>query len=160
VLIVSRRGDYPGWDAAFGGEVNNATTHLFKVLADVKVSRLGMRYINALRSDIHEIQGVADLEVDLRIEKREISDHFNLSFRTNVGTDFEALTRLSTVDFASGNIPENTSFVLDIDVHTSEKFETNDMDAVFAWAEKARTEKNERFFSVLGETNKERLRKK
>lgn len=78
----------------------------------------------------------------------------------NVGTDLEVLTRLSTVDFGSGNIPENTSFILDIDVHTSEEYETNDIDAVLAWAEKARTEKNERFFSVLGEANKERLRKK
>lgn len=160
VLIASRRGDYPGWDASFGDEVRNATIHLFKVFADVKVSRLGMRYINALRSDIHQIQGIADLEVDLKIAKIEIAEHFNLNFRMNVGTDLEVLTRLSTVDFGSGNIPENTSFILDIDVHTSEEYETNDIDAVLAWAEKARTEKNERFFSVLGEANKERLRKK
>jgi len=160
VLIASRRGNYPGWEGGFRSEIQEISKRLFDVQKELAIRRLGMRYINALRSDLHGINSCDDLEMELKVADTDVSQDFSLNFRTNVGTDFEAMNRVATVKFAAGSIPENTTVVLDIDVHTSDGFQVDSYDGVIQWAEKARTEKNDRFFSVLGQDATERLRKK
>ncbi len=160
VLMLSRRGDYQGWDGGFGDDVEKIAKRLFTVLPDVVISRLGLRYINALQSDVHGINGCSDLQVDLSVAQSVVSTAFNLNFKTRIGTNFEAMNRLATVDFTSGNIPENATVVLDIHVQTEEGYEVSKINDVLKWAKLARDEKNERFFSVLGESVTQRLRKK
>lgn len=160
VLVYSQRGTYPGWDAAFGKVIEATSKHLFSAIPKLQIVRLGLRFINAFRSDVHGVCGAQDLAIDLKIAHAEVKQNFNLNFRTGIGTDLEAVTRIATVDFAGGNIPENTTVILDIDVYTSSEFKGNTLGDVTSWANRARVEKNNLFFSVLGPSLKEKLRRK
>lgn len=160
VIILSRRGDYQGWDGGYGADIKNMSEHLFSVLGELSVVRLGLRYINAIRSDLHGIKGPKDLAVGINVAEHEVQSEFSLNFVTQRGSHFEAMNRLSTVEFAGGAIPDNTTFVIDIDVRTGDGYSASSVAEILDWASEARKEKNKRFFSVLGKDNIERLRKK
>lgn len=160
VLILSRRGDYQGWDGGFGADIEKLCDRLLKVVGSLRVTRLGLRYINALRSDIHGIRGPENLQIELNVANATVDGAFSLGFVTGTGSQFETMNRLSTVEFASGAIPDNTTFIIDLDVRTNGDPKINDLEGIMNWAKIARSEKNERFFSVLGEENIERLRKR
>lgn len=157
VILTSAIGEYPGWDGGFGKSVNDLCDWLFELIPGVMVSRLGLRYINALRSDIHGVHSISELDIKIAVPGLEIDGPYALNFRSKPGTEFEATNRLSTVEFAGGSIPENTTVVFDIDVHTPDGYLTNDLTVVKKWADLARHEKNERFFSVIGKEVEERL---
>ncbi len=160
VVILSRRGEYGGWNEVFGHSIEKICQRLFSILGEIRVRRLGLRYINALRSDLHGISGPKDLQVKIDVADSSINGPFSLSFVSNAGSQVESLTRLSTTEFAGGAIPDHTTFVIDIDVRTNGDPKIKDLRGVIDWAQRARAEKNERFFSVLGSKNTERLRKK
>ena len=124
------------------------------------MSRLGLRYINALKSDKHGIKGIGDLAIGVSVNMQPLSDHLNLNFKTGVGSDFETITRVASIDLAEGTIPENSTVIVDIDVYTRSSFRTADVNDVQKWIVEAHTCEKVAFFDVLGEENTERLREK
>jgi uncharacterized protein (TIGR04255 family) len=155
-----RRAPYPGWTESFGNELRNVVDHLYQVAPAVPVSRLGLRYVNALKSDEHGIKGIEDLAIGVSVNKQPLSHHLNLNFKTGVGSDFETITRIASIDLAEGTIPENSTVVVDIDVYTRSTFRTTDVNDVQKWIVEAHTCEKVAFFDVLGEENTERLREK
>ena len=146
---------------AFGAELRAVVDHLFRVIPTVTVSRLGLRYVNALKSDVHGIRSIADLAIKVSVGDQVPSDSMNLNFKTNVGTDFETMSRIASVDLAEGIIPENATVIVDIDVYTGGiTITANDVGAVNNWVAEAHDYEKVAFFSVLGEDNTERLREK
>jgi uncharacterized protein (TIGR04255 family) len=159
-VMYSRRGVYPGWNTNFGAELRAVVEHLYRVLPGVRVSRLGLRYINALKSDIHGISMVGDLAIKVSVADQILSNSLNLNFKTDVGTDFETMSRIASIDIAEGIIPENATVIVDIDVYTGGAFTTSDVGAVKDWITEAHDHEKAAFFKVLGEKNTERLREK
>jgi len=155
-----RRAPYPGWINSFGNELRNVVDHLYQVVPAVSVSRLGLRYVNALKSDLHNIKGIGDLVIGISIDKRPLSDHLNLNYKTGVGSDFETMTRIASIDLAEGIIPENSTVVVDIDVYTRSDFCTTDVNDVQKWIVEAHDCEKAAFFDVLGKENTERLRER
>jgi uncharacterized protein (TIGR04255 family) len=157
-VVYSRRAPYPGWTESFGNELRNVVDHLYQVAPAVPVSRLGLRYVNALTSDKHGIKGIGDLAIRVSVNKQALSDHLNLNFKTGVGSDFETITRIASIDLAEGVIPDNSTVIVDIDVYTRSAFRTADVNDVQKWIVEAHDCEKEAFFGVLGEENTERLR--
>lgn len=155
-----RRAPYPGWDNSFGDELRNVVGHLYQVAPAVPVSRLGLRYVNALKSDKHSVRGITDLAIGISIDKQPLSDHVNLNFKTGVGSDFETMTRIASIDLAEGTIPENSTVIVDIDVYTCSTFRTTNVNDVQKWIVEAHDCEKAAFFRVLGKENTERLREK
>jgi uncharacterized protein (TIGR04255 family) len=158
VFIYSRRGAYPGWDNVLWPELDSALDHLFSTAGNLDVTRLGLRYINALRSDVHGVSGIDDIALNLNVADRPVTKNLNCNFGSRVGTDFETMTRVATVDLAQGIIPQNTTVIVDIDVYTSTAFRAKSAKEVKAWATSAHIFEKESFFAILGETATERLR--
>jgi uncharacterized protein (TIGR04255 family) len=159
-VSYSRRGAYPGWAGGFGEELRTVVEHLYRVLPDAQVSRLGLRYINALKSTLHGIRNIGDLAIKIAVGERSVSAALNLNFKTNVGTDFETMTRIATMDLAEGIIPEHATVIVDVDVYTSSVFATSDVGAVERWVEEAHDQEKTTFFEILGAENTERLRER
>lgn len=158
VFIYSRRGTYPGWDSVLWPELDSAIDHLFAASSSLDVTRLGLRYINALRSDVHGISGIDDIALNLEVDGKSVTKNLNCNFGSRVGTDFETMTRVATVDLAQGIIPENTSVIVDIDVYTSSTYRANRAESVKGWATAAHDFEKESFFGILGDAATERLR--
>jgi hypothetical protein len=47
-------------------KLRNVVDHLYQVATAVPVSRLGLRYVNALKSDKHGIKGLQDPAIGFR----------------------------------------------------------------------------------------------
>lgn len=157
VVIYSRRGSYPGWDV-FGSELEKIADHLYRVIPTAHVSRIGLRYINALRSDLHGINDVGDLDISISVAGEKLSKSLNLNFKSNVGTNLETMSRIASIDLAEGSIPENATMIIDIDVYTGQSFAAKTVDDVKAWVRKAHETEKQSFFKVLGKEATERLR--
>lgn len=157
-MVYSRRGFYPGWNASFSGELESAINHLWSLLPKLEVNRIGLRYINALRSALHGIKSIEDLNLIIKVDGKEISDSFNLNFITKTELNMACMTRVSTVDLAQGAIPEDSTVLVDIDVYTKSGFKPNSAAEIFSWVQQAHVFEKENFFRVLGKEATERLR--
>jgi uncharacterized protein (TIGR04255 family) len=129
VIAYSRRGNYPGWDQ-FGVELERVIYHLYRIIPEAQVSRLGLRYINALRSDAHGIKSIDDMAISISVADGKLLNSMNLNFKSRIGTDFETMSRVASVDLAEGNIPEHATVIVDIDVSTFQGYSANDSNSV------------------------------
>ena len=158
VFVYARRGAYPGWDESFCGELESAIDHLFTIGRGLEITRLGLRYVNALRSDVHGISGIDDLALRVSVAGKPVKENLNFSFATRTGTDFETMTRVASVERALGQIPDNTSVIVDLDVYTSDGFKTTSAGEVKDWTVRAHEKEKKSFFAILGSEATERLR--
>lgn len=157
MIAYSRRGKYPGW-AVFGRELKVVVNRLYEVLPGAPVSRLGLRYINALRTDLHHIETVDDMAIQVSVSGKKILNSLNLNFKTRVGTNFETMSRIATIDMAEGNIPEHAKIIVDVDVYTCRDFSATESVEVEKWIDSAHDLEKESFFEALGVKATERLR--
>ena len=157
VLVFSRRGKYPGWDV-FGPELNAATDRLYEILPSAKVSRIGLRYINALLSTAHQINSVADLDLDIKVAKKALTKNVNLNYKDENKNGLEIMTRVASVDIAEGAVPENATVIVDIDVYTRNGYAASDAATVKQCIKDAHDAEKLSFFGLLGTAATERLK--
>ena len=105
-LAYGRRAPYPGWDRAFGAEIGQAIDILFAVVPRVSATRLGLRYINTLRSDFHEISGIETLNLNIVIDAVAVTHNLNLNYTIPVSDNSSCTVRIATVEYALGQFPK------------------------------------------------------
>jgi uncharacterized protein (TIGR04255 family) len=139
---------YPGW-AVFQGEINQAVDELFARVKDLRVIRLGLRYINALTHDRHFIKSANDLAVAVTVSGDVQTASMNLNYNVMVRNDTVCTVRVATRDFVQGVIPDSTTVLADVDVATIDSFSTQDAGIVKDWAVFAHQKEKEEFFHLL-----------
>lgn len=148
MLSYHRLSPYVGWEK-FKPELDEAIDGLFSKSGGVSVRRLGLRYINALRLDLHGIRSISDLDLKLEIAGERVAGNVNVNFTTDVTNDTDCTVRIATTEFVQGDLPPNTSVYVDVDVFTKEPFRTKDQTEVRSWVEFAHTREKEQFFRLL-----------
>jgi uncharacterized protein (TIGR04255 family) len=157
-LAYARRAPYPGWKSELGAEVAQVIDVLFAVVPRISVVRLGLRYINALTSDLHGINGIEELNLSIVVGTTPLTKNLNLNYTVPVSDDSSCTVRIATLDFAQGEIPEKTTVIADVDVFTNEPYETSEIKRVKDWKELAHTAEKESFFRLLTPNTIESLR--
>lgn len=157
-LSFSRVAPYPGWDEKFGEEVGEVIDILFKAVPNISVTRLGLRYVNALRSDLHGIAGIESMNLKLSLGTEAITRKLNVNYTVPTSTDSSCTVRIASADLAHGSIPENTTLVVDLDVYTNEGYQTSDSSATKAWAATAHLAEKRIFFGLLTDETIKHLR--
>ena len=157
-LAYSRRAPYPGW-GDYGPRAASVIDVLFAIVPAAKITRLGLRYIDALRSDVHEIAGMQSLNLSVMVNKKPLTDSLNLNYKSPVFDGSSCTVRLATRDFAQGQIPENTSVITDIDVFTDDPYMGKTAIDAKNWLTAAHLEAKERFFQLLTEDSIAKLKK-
>lgn len=148
-ISYSRGMPYVGWDV-FKLELGEVISVIFEKAADLRVERLGLRYLNALRKDLHGVQSLADLDLRLHIEGERITSFANVNLTFDPTTDTACTLRVATPEFVQGQVPPGTSVYVDVDVFTNEEgFASTDRKFVDAWIERAHTREKEQFFRLL-----------
>jgi uncharacterized protein (TIGR04255 family) len=148
VLSYHRMAPYVGWKR-FKLELNEAIAGLFQKADGLTVHRLGLRYLNALRPDVHRIRSVSDLDLKLEIANELVSGNVNINFNVAVASNTTCTVRVATPEFIQGALPVNTSVYVDVDVFTQDGFQTTERDVVTSWIEDAHTKEKEQFFRLL-----------
>jgi uncharacterized protein (TIGR04255 family) len=156
VFTYHQLAPYPGWDV-FGRELKNAAAALFSAIPNISIKRMGLRYINALEVK-HGVFGVDQLKLSIKTGGADLKESLNLNYLVPLANECSAMVRLATPDLIQGNLPERSSFIFDIDVFTSGKFEASSVTAAKDWLDKAHKEEKTIFFSLLREDIIEQLR--
>jgi uncharacterized protein (TIGR04255 family) len=150
VLSYHQMPPYVGWDK-FRPQLSEAIDGIFAKAEGLTVRRLGFRYVNALRQDVHGIRAVSELDLTLAIADGRVTDNVNINFTTELSEDTQCTVRIATTDFVQGVgvLPPSTSVVIDVDVFTKESFRTREEKHVKRWVEFAHTNEKEQFFRLL-----------
>lgn len=139
---------YMGWDTGFSEAIRSMVTFVFERTTDIRISRIGLRYINALTPTEHNIVRIADLNFTLKVGGTDIQDDLNVNYRTCNG-NFITLRRIATPGFVQGNMPDNTVAYVDIDVFNPDGMIYTSDDDVLRWTNEARKRKNIAFFDLF-----------
>jgi uncharacterized protein (TIGR04255 family) len=148
VLSIHVLPKYPGWDA-WKQELTQIIAEMFSILSSLKVTRMGLRYINAFTKERHLIKNVNDLSLRISVADQSIGDSININFKHSIDTDIHIITRIASPDFVVGVLPSSSSAVADIDVFTPEGFACSDPKIIDQWLEKAHTEEKQAFFKLI-----------
>lgn len=148
VLSYHLRKPYVGW-AEFKQELRRTADKLFDSAEGLILSRLGLRYVNALSRKLHGIDSIADLDLSLEVAGAPLSSKVNVNFIAPGSDHFEVVVRISSPEFVFPQMPDEASALVDIDVSTKGSVETTNVDAVVAWLERAHTAEKQEFFSLL-----------
>lgn len=150
-IVYSRGMPYVGWKV-FKLELEQVIAAIFMKADDLKIERLGLRYLNALRHDLHGIRSISDLDLKLEIAGECIEESVNINTTTDGASDTACTLRIATTDVIQGNLPPGTSVYVDVDVFTKEGFTTSDQDFVKDWIGRAHTKEKAHFFRLLKES--------
>lgn len=149
VLSFHIRNPYPGW-SLFREDLHNVVMTLFDACRNqLNVSRMGLRYINALLPALHGINSIADLNISLAVAGEPLTSRLNLNYTSQINRDMQVTVRLSSKDLVKGDLPEETSAFIDVDVNTGEGYATSDIQAVKDWIDLAHEHEKAQFFRVF-----------
>jgi len=139
---------YCGWDQ-WRPELQGAVGLLFGLLKNVSVTRVGLRYINALTSERHKVEGVGTLEVSAIAAGETLKEDLNLNFKKQVDDRTVVLTRIATRSFVEGKLAPEVTVVLDVDVFTPEFVSFGDVGTAMRWIDAAHEHEKRTFFSLI-----------
>lgn len=148
VLSYHRFREYIGW-SRFRPELQHVVAELFRNADGLTVQRLGLRYLNALRSDLHEIRSISQLDLHTTIANAPLDTSMNLNFNRPLRNDATAQVKVATKDMVQGQLPDNTTVFIDVDVSTPEGYQTRDQATVDAWIVSAHESEKQEFFHLL-----------
>lgn len=141
---------YCGWNQ-WRPELQSAVELLFKLLKNVTITRIGLRYINALTAERHKVEGIGTLEVSAIAAGEALKEDLNLNFKKQVDDRTVVLTRIATRSFVEGRLAPEVTVVLDVDVYTPEFVSFGDADTAINWIDAAHEHEKCTFFSLIPE---------
>lgn len=148
VISYHRLQGYIGWEK-FQPELFAVIDSLFKLADKLVVKRIGLRYMNVLNRDLHGIDSILDLDLQVMIAGEPLPDNLNLNFTRDLGEAGAVTVRIATPDFVQGSLPKSSSMIIDVDVFTKDGYQTTAQSEVKEWMEGAHTREKEEFFHLL-----------
>jgi uncharacterized protein (TIGR04255 family) len=147
MLSYHRLAPYESW-TKFKPELIAAIDALFAKAEGLTIRRLGLRYINAIRAQLHQISSMADLDLKVTVEDEAVSN-VNVNFTHDLSDDTQCTVRVATTEFVQGTLPPDSRVLIDVDVFTREGSKMNDPQKVKQWVESAHIMEKEQFFRLL-----------
>jgi uncharacterized protein (TIGR04255 family) len=148
---------YPGWDA-LSERLRHLIETLFGAVKDISVSRLGLRYINAITPE-HGVDRISDLRFSLELGSQQINSEMVFSHRFKVDNEIHGTLSLATPSFVNGpNLPNECAAFVDIDIFTPQALGKTDPTAVLQWVGRAHDAEKTAFFSLFSEAQIEKLK--
>ena len=157
VVSYHRKAPYVGWEK-FKPELLRVINALFKASSGLIVRRLGFRYLNSLRSKLHGIRSIADLDLKMTVAEDPIEKYVNLNFTVPLEHASSCAVRIATPELIQGPIPEDTTVFVDVDVYTNEGFSTTEKKMVDDWIEFAHEQEKKEFFHLFKQSTIDVLR--
>jgi uncharacterized protein (TIGR04255 family) len=157
VLSYHRQQKYVGW-RRFQPELNYAVESLFSVSPDVTISRLGLRYMNALKGTPHGIASVEALDLQATVADEVLRERVNINYTREVKDVGTCGVRIATPDFVEGPLPDGTTVFVDVDVSTAGDTAIKKEKDVKTWIEQAHKTERDEFFHLLRQPTIDALR--
>ena len=150
-------GPYPGW-TAFRAEIETTLQTAMAKLKAPTFSRIGLRYINALRPDEHMVSGLAATNITIKVGDVALTESVNINYNRAFGENHIVTVKVATPDLVAGNVRAGYSLLCDIDVGSKAGTSIADYADAIAWIEEAHTLEKTEFFAILPEDLTNKLR--
>lgn len=139
---------YHGWDK-FKLFLDQSIDALVVKIDNISITRIGLRYINALVAENHFINSISDLPLKISVGKKNIVlNYLNLNFMRKE-SDYSTLIRIASPEFVIGI--SNLVALIDIDISTPDNFNTTDPSTAKDWLNKAHLVGKEEYFNLIPE---------
>jgi uncharacterized protein (TIGR04255 family) len=152
-----RTAPYVGWKN-FSPDLLQVVDSLFETTTDPTIERLGLRYLNAMSVERHHIKSIGDLDIKLTDADGEIATNVNINFTRELTRDSSCTVRIATKEFIQGDVPADTTVIIDVDVFTNDGFKTTDKEVVKQWVTDAHNYEKNEFFHLFTQTTIDQLR--
>jgi uncharacterized protein (TIGR04255 family) len=139
---------YPGW-AGFKADVVMMLSQLFSKVPHAQIESLSLRYINAIVSNRHRINGVQDLELKVSIKGKDFTGPVLVNYSEKSGDAFLITTRVADPSFVQGNLPAATVAIVDVEVVSPKTYRPSSQSEVTDWFETAHSTEKEAFFRLI-----------
>lgn len=142
--------NYAGWPS-LSVYITNVINHLFRVIENASVTRVGLRYINVFKKELHGISSMSDLEYTLSINAKNVNTGYNIS-KISRFDNFDCIMRLATSPFVNGpDIDKDFLGVVDIDVYTHSLEDIKKPETVLELVQTAHKIEKQHFFGLFTE---------
>lgn len=137
---------YPGWPV-FGPELRQSVQHLFDVIPNPTVSRLGFRYVNLFMPADHYVSSVNDLDLSGTAGGESLRPPMSICYRRTQGPHIAQVT-IASPEFVQSPF-QNFSALVDVDVSSVPTLPLPSVEAVWTWVEVAHDYLKVEFFRLL-----------
>jgi uncharacterized protein (TIGR04255 family) len=141
-------GQYPGW-TTFRTEIEKTLQEVITKLKSPQFSRIGLRYINALRPEEHYVRGLMDTNIVIKVGERTLTESVNVNYNRAFGANHIVTVKVATPDLVTGNLRAGYSLLCDIDVGSKVGNAITDYAGVIAWIQEAHILEKTEFFAIL-----------
>ncbi len=141
---------YPGWPC-FSDSLKALVSSVFEQLTNVKITRMGLRYVNLMQSSKHSVSQITDLNLELNVAGQSVQNdfHFGHVVVPDEGSH-HVMTRVSSPAFLGADqAPRDTVAVVDLDVFSPQEFQLLNSDDALTWLERAHNYEKDAFFRLL-----------
>jgi len=149
MLAYNNIGKYAGWDAYYT-DIKRVTKALFEAIPNIKITRLGLRYINALNKGDHRISSINDLKMRVEVGDEVLTDNINLNYKKVFKDSHEVFVRLSTPSLLK-QVDVDLNVLVDLDLYSQDVSNLQELDGVNKWIDEAHTFEKKEFFSLFPE---------
>jgi len=141
---------YCGW-AAFRPQLHEVLETLFKKFNEIRITRIGLRYVNALAPADHHIQDISGLRLKIQIDNEHLTLPFTLAY-VNTADDITSIVKVASPSLVAGtSLPVGFIALIDVDICTSENVIISDLETGKAWLDRAHQTEKEEFFRLWPE---------
>jgi uncharacterized protein (TIGR04255 family) len=138
---------YPGWQT-FIKEIEKFNKALAASVEGITVDRFGLRYLNFLNAQDHNVRGLSDVTIDVAIGKTVLDAPLNVQYQRTTNGQTLAV-RVATPEYVQ---PGRTDFsvFIDLDVY-SQPGEKLRLEQTMKWVKTAHISIKQQFFALLKE---------
>lgn len=148
---------YPGWDA-FRPRIAETLSALFDALRNVKLLRIGFRFVNAFSGATHGISSGVDLNIAMSAGGMEVGRDFVLVYSKELSGTHGVQITIATPKYVNGPEGKNIDMLIDIDVSTPKAELVPGMGDALSWIDGAHDGLKEEFFRLIPAGVVDRLR--
>lgn len=141
---------YCGW-TAFRPQLHQVLDVLFTKFKEVRITRVGLRYVNAIARGDHHIEDISRLRLKISIDNEQLTAPFSLAY-TKDAEEISSVTKIASPSLVTGpSLPDDFVALIDVDVFTSESFVISDPQTARDWIDRAHQTEKEEFFRLWPE---------
>lgn len=138
---------YRGWDR-FRERAAQIIEGSWSECGRPPLERAGLRYVNALTPEEHGVRGIDDLNLVVSVAGRGLVD-VTVSFLSEDQSGTESLVRVASIKHVTGEVPPSATFIVDIDVRTTEEIASWSVMDLVSWLDHAHEIEKSHFFDLL-----------
>lgn len=146
VISLHRLSGYPGW-TKFRERQEVMIDVLFSAVSGVQISRIGLRYVNALQP-AHGFASFWDMNLKVEVDGERPAETMAANYRYMTDSNCEVQVAIAHPTYVNGPLVPGTVALVDVDVFTPKPVGSVTKELLLQWVESAHNAEKQAFFKL------------